>query len=328
MAPQFSESQVAVSLVNYRETRDFDEQADWLREWNQDYLQISSGHFNGYVSEIRFGDVHLFLEYTSQALFQRGQLADDVIAVGVPLAAQTPGVFCGSTSKSDCMHVFSGRNGFEFFSPSGLVMAGISIGRADLLDMLTPDEQETVQTGSKQAHVFALDSSGLEAIRCFMSKAFQAVSATPEMLQNRQITQSLRNSLLSLLADNMVHTTETASISLSAARCWKIVAESREMVLEQTESPLSVADLCKHFGVSRRTLQYCFQNLLATSPAAYLRAERLNAVRRMLREREANSVTEAAASWGFWHFGHFSQEYKKMFGELPSVTYKRAHSLN
>jgi AraC-like DNA-binding protein len=44
-------------------------------------------------------------------------------------------------------------------------------------------------------------------------------------------------------------------------------------------------------------------------------------VRQML--KQGNGVTDAATAWGFWHFGHFSQEYKKLFGELPSDTLRR-----
>lgn len=316
----------AGQLLSHRETHDFDEQAELLRGWNQDYVQMSSGNFSGYVSEIKFDDVHLFLEYTSQALFQHGQLAEDVIAVGVPMAAKNQGVFCGAASSSDSMHVFSGRDGFEFFSPTGLVMAGISISRSALLDMLTAEEQAAVQKSCDHAHIFTPDQAGLGAIRNCMADVFQTLRATPALLQNSQITASLRSSLLSLLADNLMHVADDPVTPLSTARCWKIVAESREYVLGQSEDPVSVAELCRHFGISRRTLQYCFHNLLATSPAAYLRAERLNAVRHML--KTANSVTEAAAHWGFWHFGHFSHEYKKMFGELPSATFRRLHSLN
>jgi AraC family transcriptional regulator, ethanolamine operon transcriptional activator len=34
-------------------------------------------------------------------------------------------------------------------------------------------------------------------------------------------------------------------------------------------------------------------------------------------------VTQAASQWGFWHLGYFSRDYRKMFGELPSQTFRR-----
>jgi AraC family transcriptional regulator, ethanolamine operon transcriptional activator len=57
---------------------------------------------------------------------------------------------------------------------------------------------------------------------------------------------------------------------------------------------------------------------------AYLRAIRLNHVRREL--RDGRSVTDAATTWGFLHFGSFASDYRRMFGELPSVTVKRRAS--
>ncbi len=312
--------------ASHQVSHDFEQQAALLRGWNQDYAQISSGAFSGYVSEMQFDDVHLFLEYTSQTLFQSGQLSTDVIAIGVPLAARNPGVFCGSTSKAESMHVFSGHSGFEFFSPAELVMGGIAISRAALLNTLTPQEQLLLQQNSLHAHIQALEPAKVRAVREFMAGAFQLIEQSPQFLQNRDITSSLRSAVLALLGECLIDHRQVKPEPLSPSRCWNIVAESRALVRSRSENPVSVAELCRYLGVSRRTLQYCFQNLLDTSPVAYLRAERLNGVRRML--KHANSVTEAAAYWGFWHFGHFSQEYKKMFGELPSATFKRLRSLN
>ena len=56
-------------------------------------------------------------------------------------------------------------------------------------------------------------------------------------------------------------------------------------------------------------------------PLAWLNVLRLNAVRRSL--KTADSVTEAATQFGFWHFGHFSSGYQLLFGELPSSTLAR-----
>jgi AraC family ethanolamine operon transcriptional activator len=77
--------------------------------------------------------------------------------------------------------------------------------------------------------------------------------------------------------------------------------------------------------VSRRTLQYSFQEVLGINPVRFLRAMRLNGVRRDLKSgsRPAASVQDIAARWGFWHLGHFVTDYKRMFGELPSETARR-----
>jgi len=65
------------------------------------------------------------------------------------------------------------------------------------------------------------------------------------------------------------------------------------------------------------------------SPGRYIKTIRLNAVRRELCRAEdpRMSVYDAAARWGFWHFGHFSGDYKKLFAELPSETLNRARRL-
>jgi transcriptional regulator GlxA family with amidase domain len=48
---------------------------------------------------------------------------------------------------------------------------------------------------------------------------------------------------------------------------------------------------------------------------------RLNAAQRALRRPSPNlTVTSAATSLGFLHFGRFAAMYRDRFGELPSAT--------
>ena len=320
------ENQPATTFVGFKRTGDFAEQAALLQGWNQDYAQLSSGRFEGYVSEMRFDSVHLFLEYTSQSMFQHGQLPEDVIAVGVPLQFSSNGLFCGSACDHHSMHVFSGKEGFEFFSPTQLLMGGISVARETLLNTLSAEDQTFALQHIAHANLLNLDNVKTKAVRDFMAGAFEMIRHQPQLLENVQNKASLSQTVISLLTECLVDNTNTADklahhSSITNAKCWNIIAETRELVRKNADMPISVAEVCQQLGISRRTLQYCFQNLLNTTPMAYLRAERLNGVRTML--KTANSVTEAAAHWGFWHFGHFSQEYKKMFDELPSTTFRR-----
>lgn len=324
--PKSTENTDLSSAVSFQSTKDFEEQAVLLDGWNQCYAQLSSGGFEGYVSEMRFDDLHLFMEHSSQSLFQNGQLPEDLIAVGVPLQFSGNGLFNGSACNHQSMHIFSGKSGFEFFSPTQLVMAGISIKRDVLLNTLNAEEAELALRHISQANLLHLGHARTNTVRDFMAGAFAMVQQHPQLLQSAHNRASLSQSVVSLLTECLVDRADSPDKPIqysvmTNAKCWNIIAETRELVRKNADMPVSVAEICQQLGISRRTLQYCFKNLLNTTPMAYLRAERLNGVR--MRLRTENSVTEAAAHWGFWHFGHFSQEYKKMFGELPSATFKK-----
>lgn len=61
-----------------------------------------------------------------------------------------------------------------------------------------------------------------------------------------------------------------------------------------------------------------------TSPKEYLKARKMQMVRSDLLSGNAESVTDTATRWGFWHMSQFAADYKKAFGELPSETMKNA----
>lgn len=88
------------------------------------------------------------------------------------------------------------------------------------------------------------------------------------------------------------------------------------------DQAVTVSDLCNRVNVSRRMLNYCFLDVLETNPIQYLRALRLNGVRRELRDESTpvQSIRDVACRWGFWHFSRFAEEYRTLFGELPSET--------
>jgi len=93
---------------------------------------------------------------------------------------------------------------------------------------------------------------------------------------------------------------------------------------ENLAEPPRIAAVCAALGASPRTLHEVFREHLGSSPKAYLKTLRLQAARRdLLFGGVRRRVTDVALDWGFEHFGWFSQDYKRLFGETPSQTLRR-----
>ena len=83
----------------------------------------------------------------------------------------------------------------------------------------------------------------------------------------------------------------------------------------------SVVEVAAACGVSVRTLELAFREVMDCGPYAYLGLVRLEEARRMLIRRNGEAtVTEIAHACGFSHMGRFSSAYRQRYGEAPSAT--------
>jgi AraC family ethanolamine operon transcriptional activator len=153
-----------------------------------------------------------------------------------------------------------------------------------------------------------------------------SLEATPALLRHPQMRKGLEQAIFGSLIAAINDTTVTGRCAPAGRGRQLIVDRAREYMRARIDEPITVADLCTELKVSRRTLQYSFQDILNLNPVSFLRAMRLNGVRRALKSAECgqDSVADIAARWGFWHLSHFAADYKAMFGELPSETLRKA----
>jgi AraC family ethanolamine operon transcriptional activator len=310
--------------VHVARTRDIDEQAALLRGWNQTYDQMSAGSFQGAFLEAKLDRVQLFREVTSNALYQTGVLSAGTVAVGVPLALRGNATFCGRQCDGTQLHVFSGDEAFEFFSPCGLDIAGFVFAAEDFCDVLTAEEHDAMLRALRKPHLRSVPPHGPDRMRQLFADVCDVLAQSPEIaldvIRLSAMTRDIAASVASALAFEMNDGREP----LRPSRRSHIVGQARELATQGRDgSALTVEDLCRSLGVSRRALQYCFLETLGIRPSAYLRAVRLNGARRSI--KHAATVADAAALWGFWHFGRFARDYKSMFGELPSEAFRRFH---
>ncbi|WP_162913938.1 AraC family transcriptional regulator [Taklimakanibacter lacteus] len=83
-------------------------------------------------------------------------------------------------------------------------------------------------------------------------------------------------------------------------------------------------DLCAGVGMALRTIEAIIRSRTGLTALDYLKRRRLAFVhRQLLNPVGATTVANAALSFGFLHFGRFSAEYRRAYGELPSHTLAR-----
>ncbi len=98
-----------------------------------------------------------------------------------------------------------------------------------------------------------------------------------------------------------------------------------EFIRQGGSRKISMADLVAHCGVPNERCASIFVTFMAASPLEYWRRFRLAAAREeLLKGLDDTSVTQVAIRFGFSHFGRFSGQYRRRFGETPSATLRRS----
>lgn len=83
------------------------------------------------------------------------------------------------------------------------------------------------------------------------------------------------------------------------------------------DSDIDLPEIASRNGISQRTLEYAFQEIVGTTPVGFIKILRLHRARRLILNGEVRTVKDASARCGMWHFGRFSIEYRAQFGKHP-----------
>lgn len=302
---------------------DVDEHAANLAGWQQRYDQLSCGAFRGEIAELWFDEVQVFRERTSHAVRQACAIRPGTVWCGVTLAHDGSRIEGHLVGEGGVM-VSGNPAEFELSTPDRHDILGIVASRTSLQAVA-------------QALGAALNADALERptwLACPPEARAQLVRGLSQLVgegvagrnchdsaQARRFAQhAVLESLLAVLAAPQADGNEC----LSFERRRRLVRAACDATVARADAVPTVLDLCEQLHVSRRTLQYAFETVTGTSPVLYLRALRLNAVRRELRAGRAAKVQDVAARHGFWSLSQFSSDYRRQFAERPSQTLERS----
>lgn len=292
-----------------------------IANWTQRYDQISPGSASTTLRQISGQRFHVFHEQLNQRVLQQGRAPHNHLCFALPVVRAVAPIVQGRAVSLTSLLTLRGGEEFVVHLPCDTEVIAFTIDRA----LMVEPEHEALSTLPQQMLTQpVLPVSPLRyaaAVRNLQEVLRLALDG--ESLVNRDAFQEkmLAHSVVGIVL-SLVQSDDEGSPTLPHMSTQSyIVRRSQEIALDSEDDVLTVLDLCRHLKISRRTLQYSFQNIAGTTPTAYLRSIRLNAVRRFLMTTPPEvRIGDVAAQFGFCHFGRFSSYYQQHFDELPSQT--------
>ncbi|ATA52218.1 AraC family transcriptional regulator [Variovorax boronicumulans] len=303
-------------------THDIDAYASGQNGWHLACDMLSGGSFAGFLDHVQLPGLRLVRETTNRALRQHGEMNPD--CCGFALTCRQDGEARFSGQRLDTESVMVGRcDELDLCSPPGFELTGIVVDNALLQSLTERLNDRAPPAWLERRVVLHFDAPTMQSLRGTLRGAFSALDAMPGLLDDPVATVQLRDDVLLAWLNALPEDVDLRELRATEAHR-RVVRRACELMMSRPDEPLSMLQVCSRIGASQRKLNYCFQETLGLSPARYLRALRLNGVRRALKRPESRSVQDIAAHWGFWHLSQFATDYRRQFGELPSQTLRGA----
>jgi AraC-like DNA-binding protein len=100
------------------------------------------------------------------------------------------------------------------------------------------------------------------------------------------------------------------------------IEELCQILDDDTQAALSIADLCRHLAWNETQMMECFKQVTGTTISNYRQRIRMDHALRQLCDTDA-SITEVAFNAGYEHPSNFATAFKRTFGFSPRLARAR-----
>lgn len=306
------------SLRRVIRAHDADEHARNLSQWDQRYDQLSSGSFAGEVTELWLPKTQVFVERANQKLRQTCAAWPDSVWFGIPDMAEGLMSLGSKQLSSQAICIRDGGAEFDLLTAPDFNLFGVVVDRGSFASYMDNTCHLDLDRLLLQGDVRNLAPGRKENLcRKLANVLSDAYGNTADSTTVADLQERIFEALAGILT---CRKSLPAAAKRTRLQYQNLVHKVRQRVLADPEAPPSIADLCTELHVSRRALQNGIEGIIGLSPLTYIRSLRLNEVRRALRADGSRSISSIAFDWGFSHLSQFAQDYRRLFGELPSAT--------
>lgn len=287
-----------------------------LLSWDVDMHPLSPVCSQTAAGEvIQLGNEEYLYGYAgfARSLKMSGTAPAGMITFNLMELAPEPYWWRGNILDSEQIWVFPQGGELQSIAPPGFKVHTLSVTEEKVASVAAEFGFDLPQA-SKRPEVYRVSSKTMSIIRSKMHQArYTAGFSLNEMAEH----------ILPLLVSGWLAPGASPRRQRPSARARdRAIRAALEIIDSYEPGSLSTASFLAQSCVSERTLQYAFLEFFGSSPVAVIKSLRLASARAELRKAMwgQKTVADIALEAGFRHMPQFATDYRRAFGELPSMT--------
>lgn len=281
--------------------------------WQCEYRQLDAGRLEARTVLRGCDDISFLRESASRRLSIVAESPADAVTIIVPASDSCFRINGIDVVDNTVVDIPPGTD-FHALSDPGADALSIHIPVSRYRDFIGAASGQIGASLYSGARGFQAGTEALHGLRKVIKACTAEDAEAPASFHSEANSDGL---IVGLLQD--MHADSDIKMSLREARSRRVIAETLDYIDANLSSHLKVPDLCRIAGVSLSTLERIFQHELQMTPLAYIKARRLDAVRRSLINGDPDiPIAQLAHDHGISHLGRFSADYRQQFGVLPS----------
>ena len=300
---------------------EFDQFTEFTTAWDLDFRQVGRGSLNASLSQVVGKSWSLAKARFDRQAYQQGVAVPGMRTYAILDSNAPENDWCGKPFSPDSIAQFAKDGAFQSISEPGFDVYTLSFTDEKLAAACERlGIKDVTERFSDHGQILQIDRLRTNQLRKLVNSALHTLCGAGLLgsgwTETDHIRDKLAEHLVMLLSDGstLIRTPSQRLRSMAIRRAFEVIEDS-------LDKGVSVREVVRASGISRRTLEYAFRDQYGFSPKAFINSQRLLMVRRDLRSKPGHvPIAEIANRWGYWHMGQFAYDYRFQFGELPSQT--------
>lgn len=289
--------------------------------------QLGRACISGVISHAQLGAAILSAASTRGAFRAWGPLSQTDLTIGALIKTEGPNTQWTYETKAGDIAVVPSSVEHDAHYGNNVQWATLSLPLEVMLERCASLEPQIAEAFWQKGAMYRPPPSMAGRIVERFKLVLREIERLPKLLELPNARNAMLDDLIEpLLQGYSVSAADHREPRHTFVSSMRTVRKAEEYLREHIGRPVRLLEICQHVATPQRTLNRAFQDVFNLSPGLYIHRWRLSQVRRLLCTPVVNEMTvaEAALHFGFWELGRFAQQYRRLFGELPSETLERA----